>query len=413
MIYKTPKFMLTVWVIALLMFRPSYLGETYGAFVFISFILISIYVIVYYYSKNVRFKFVKTDITILKLVILFSLYIGIQGLVLSSAKSIALKALFGIPIVSLFFIYIARGSNLNYIFKVFITIHLFLSISIIISNLLIFINSMDISPFVIAHFVWLKENQVNLIFPFSLSWSKNTLSDQFFLSNVHRFIGFYREPGEAQYFFLTAYFLLFFIKYPYGKIVKYLIWLGGLFLFSTQFVFSWIFGALLLYIFQQEKKRQIKKAILLITAVLSIYLFTNFDYGLISKIETGTGADRIIGFQISLNKFFLHPIFGEGYYNNYSENRVGSTYQDIFTSIGLLGPLYQLGLFGILLYILCWTYALVKRTNSEALSIYVPFLITMMLSEPSYNNIFAFFLMTIDTRNLRLIKYEKKNSTNY
>ena len=248
MIRKSIKFNLHNWVIlfwtiTFLQLRPSIIGQKYNVFAFFLFTISN--VVYWIYKKRISLK---TDKILAKeslLFVFFYSYLLINGLILSdSTNAVINSVLFSILTIPFFLIIIGdENSKLGFL-KSFINIHFVLSISSIITFIIYLIGnfSYDKLPWVIQ-IEFMKDMYKSghfILFPFTIIWSSGFFLDIPF----PRFVVFYKEPGIAQMFLATSFFLTYRIKINRAKIKRMLILFGLLLTFSTTAFISLAAGYL-------------------------------------------------------------------------------------------------------------------------------------------------------------------------
>ena len=114
------------------------------------------------------------------------------------------------------------------------------------------------------------------------------------------------------------------------------------------------------------------------------------NVGLKSKLEAKSGVDRVSSIAKNIEAFKQNPIFGFGYYNGFNSEKLKFT--------GLPGVLAQIGLFGVFLYLLCWIYGLNNVVGIGHSYYLVPIFITMLISQPIYNQPFIILFCLISQK---------------
>ncbi|MDO1445145.1 hypothetical protein Q0590_02730 [Rhodocytophaga aerolata] len=406
------KFLLFLWTFLLICFRPSIFGEKYNPLVFFCFLIVTGLIAL---SQNIFIKFkVKKKFLVTVTVILTTvLYFVLQGFILSDAKLTVLNSAIIILGTITCFLYVLNSANQFYILKFFIYIHFAFSISSICtfiiyvltgfnpSNLPVLVDLYALVEYAVYDPSRLFSNHV-ILFPFTVVWS----NAEFLGISVHRALGIYREPGMAQIFFLTAYFLTYFIPLAKPRLIRNTILAGSFLTFSTASFISFLFGIVIYKFANSLKFQNIIKSLLnplRITIFASLFIIASaITYNLVKdKLNDISGQTRIISYLKGAKRLMASPMFGEGYYNSFAKNEEGIVISDSF--IGLIGVSYQIGLIGIMLYLTSWYFGVSMLGNTASLCIYIPCFITLFTSQPSYNDVFTWFLLLIDTSHFKPI----------
>ncbi len=417
MISAFKKRLLFFWTLLLVLFRPSILGEQYNPIVFFLFVITTVLLFVIDPESLKRFMSRKVFIAFL-LVALIVIYFLVQGLLLSSAKATVINSTVVILGVSICIAYVSRRENIPVILKAFINIFFFLSLSAFVTYAILILDGFDwskipvvanLSSLVPGYPVYKQGDLGNhlLFFPFTAVWSATSIAG----ITLPRFIGLFREPGMAQLYFLTAYFLTYFVDIKRVKLKRRVILFAVFLTFSTGALLSFLGGFLMFKLFGKGKMPSVSKlTFTMVTLSIIIFLFAIIpNLGFLNKMSSRSGKDRSKSFDSSLQLLSKSPVVGTGYYNDFIKND-----KDVVVSkqfLGLLGVAYQIGIIGIILYAIIWYYGLSRLANLQALCIYMPCLLTLIFSQPSYNDVIVFFLILTDTSNLKLTNFKKIENT--
>jgi hypothetical protein len=408
------KQLLFIWTVLLLLFKPSMIGERFNPVIYFLFVFVT--GLLFLIEPEIKQKYMNKRVVIAFLLIASCvIYFLFQGLFLSSALKTVINSVVVIFGTSICIAYVSRKDNIPQIFRVFINIFFWLSLSAIITMLIFIFRGLDYTKIpLIANLNFLvpgygapKGSGLDshlLFFPFTLVWSALNISN----FSLPRFIGLFREPGMTQIFLLTAYFLTYFVEIKRVKLKRFVILIGAFLTFSTAGLLSFLGGFLMLKLFKKGKIPSLKVVTTTIISLsLLIIIFANIPYlGFKNKISSGSGKQRSESFSNSLKLLSESPIVGIGYYGDFKKNEKGMVVSHEF--LGLGGVAYQIGIVGIILYFMMWYYGIFRLGNLQTLCIYMPCLLTLMVSQPSYNDVIVFFLILTDTSNLKLIEIRKE-----
>jgi hypothetical protein len=398
-------YLVVPWTITLLLFRPSLVGEIVNPLIFLIFI--SLTVCIFIFTKDLFYISInKTLRLVAGAIFLTAIYFLLQGMVLSQAKGTVINSFVVIFGTTAALVYVLRNPLFVLVsLKTVILTHFFLSCSAIITLLIYIIVGLNASKLPLLYSFVLHDMDMksaidfsgySIYFPFTAVWSSLNIGIV-----IPRCIGLYREPGMAQIFFLTSYFLTYFIQIKYLKFIRAVLFVGSILTFSTAGFLSFIGGSVALNAFNKELwKNPVKivfKGCLLFFMIFSIFLLPSI--GVFQKMENQSGNDRIVSYLQGIQRVAKHPIFGEGYYNGFKRDENGALLSEQF--LGIPGVIYQIGFLGLLFYCLCWYFGSLKLASLKTICIYMPCFLTLLISQPSYNDVFTWFLLLVNTRNLR------------
>ncbi len=402
--------LLFIWTLLLLLFRPSILGERFNSFVFVCFTIVSIILLLIQPSKS-KWSFSRNVVYLFFLIVILLIYLFFQGLILTDIKRVVVNSVIVILGTSICFLLVLKKEHLNFILQSFINIIFFLSISAFVTYSIYLFLGLKVTriPLVanLSHLAPSYNNEYNdflgdhlLFFPFTGIWSALNVTNL----SIPRHVGIFREPGMAQIFFLTAYFVTFFIETSRAKLKRLVILIGAFLTLSTSGLLSFIGGYIALRLFGQGRiPNGFRIVSTLFFFILMAIAFSNLpEIGFLSKISSESGQYRSESFENSAKLLAKHTMLGVGYYNGFETSETGIVNSKQF--VGLIGVGYQIGLVGIVLYLLVWFAGLYKLGSLKTLCIYVPCLVTLVFSQPSYNDVFVFFLLLFDTRSLNIEK---------
>lgn len=395
-----------LWTIFLLCFRPSIFGEKFNLFVFLLFIATSILLLIVNHKLKITLD--KNRFIAVGLILFCVSYFAIQGLILSDAKSTVINSsvllLVTIPIMA-FILHYFQGAVL----KFFVQFHFYLSLSAIITFAIYILVGFSVDRLPLMGSLYelveyakydperLLSNHV-IFFPFTVAWS----SAGFMGIEVPRFVGIYREPGMAQIFFNTAFILSFFIDFKRIRMVRLVLLIGSILTFSAAGFINLLLFALIYILYSSKSKKQvyrlIKNPMVVVVAMLFFLVLANQSIEMLNeRFNQISGQGRLTSFADGFKRLGENLFFGEGYYNSFKKDENGVVVSSSF--IGILGVSYQLGLVGVFVYLIPWLFRLLKAYRL-LVCIYVPCLVTLFFSQPSYNDIFTFFLLLVNTNQL-------------
>jgi hypothetical protein len=400
------KTLLFFWVFTFLCLRPSIFGERYNLVVFIVLSLISVFTL-YLSRESLNWVEVKSFNLLLGIFVLIS-YLFIQGMILSSNARTVFNASFLVCGISIICFYMLRLDK-QFIIKSIIDIHVIFSISSIITFSIVLLNGLNSDAVILrgaSDFVrsYISPDKINgyehdLMFPFTVHWSNVVL----FGISLPRLLGIYREPGMAQIFFLTAYFLTYTIELRRPKQIRTILFVGSLLTFSTAGLLSFMAGYLVMWFYPRHKiKINLTKTLLILIAFPLIIIATLYapNYGLLAKMDSISGNERIRSYQRSLTLITERPLFGWGYYNKSFESEESGSNGGHVDTLGLIGVTYQIGIVGVVLYLLLWFYSFYYFNDYRTHFILMPCLLTLLISQPSYNDMLVWFLLMFNFKSV-------------
>ncbi len=398
------KLLLFLWTFLLLSFRPSLIAQSYNKLVFALFLLVTILFGLVDSQNKGRFTIKKKELELLTVLFVTFAYFLIQGLFLSSNISAVVNScVVLLGTVPCMFYVIRRPDNKSEVIKHIINIHFVLSISQIITFLWFTFTGFklyelpilfDLQEVAKYYFGSNPSNIHQVVFPFTIIWSNSLFAGIEF----YRTCGMYREPGMAQIFYLTAFFLSFFYTGKHSVLKRVVILIGSLLLISASGFINLVLGFILFFLFNKIRSSVVSKKVALQLSIGFIVLlcFSFFTVQIVErKFKVESGFERLVNVKKSLASLSVNPIFGDGYYNGFKTSAEGLVTSEVFLSF--IGVLNQLGLLGTFLYALCWLVSLYFFSNKYSFFIYLPCLFTLITSQPSYNDVFVWFLMLLDT----------------
>ena len=413
-IFFLRKRLLFIWTVLLLLFRPSILGERFNPVIYFLFIIVTGLLFLLDPESKKRYMDKRVIITFL-LILLTILYFLFQGLLLSSAKSTVINSFVVILGASICIAYVSRKENVPQIFKAFITIFFWLSVTAVITAVIFIFCGLEASKIpVVANLSYLTPEYIAnkggssgshlLFFPFTLVWSSINIAG----IDFPRFVGIFREPGMAQLFFLTAYFLTYFVEVKRVKLKRSLILMGAILTFSTGGLLSFLGGFLMLKLFGKGKVPDVKvvSTTVVSLSIILIVFATIPQLGFLNKASSQSGKERSKSYMSSLKLLAESPVIGTGYYNDFIKNKKDKAVASQF--LGILGVAYQIGIVGLILYSIVWYYGLSRLGNLQTFCIYMPCLLTLLISQPSYNDVIVFFLILTDTSTLTMLRIKNR-----
>jgi len=399
------KSLLFLWVSVFLCLRPSIFAWRYNLVIFIFLTIVSAFVL-YVHRKDLS-RVEKNSFGLLLLIFGLVLYLFVQGMLLSSNPRTIFNVSFLVIGISALSLYILRLDKI-FIIKSIIYIHVILSVSSIITILLFVLSGFNSDSIMVSSASDFLKNyisseevgsfQYDMMFPFSVRWSDTELLG----ITIPRLTGIYREPGMAQIFFLTAYFLTYVIELKRAKLIRAILLIGGLLTFSTAGLLSLVGGYLVMWFYPRYKIRINLAKTLLILIILPVITIAGLytpNYGLLAKMESESGKERSKSYQRSLNLITERPWFGWGYYSKSFDRNAGAD-QDYVDTLGLVGVIYQIGIAGVVLYLLIWFYSFRYFNDYRTYFILMPCFLTLLVSQPSYNDMLVWFLLMFNFKSV-------------
>lgn len=392
-----------IWTLLLLNFRPSIVAQSYNPVVMALFFAVSV-MVMFFGGRKLNLRFTPKEQLLLGILLLTYTYFFVQGFFLSTATNTVVNSsvvLFG-TLPCLFFV-LREPENRSLIVKSLINIHFWLSISQIVTfaifvangftlpKSLLFFNLQNITKyfhgegFSLIHY---------LVFPFTVSWSSFNLLGVVF----YRTCGIYREPGMAQIFYLTTFFLTFFYYDKNIKLKRIVILIGSLLLLAASGFLNIVIGYAVYLLFNRksEQKMSPSRVLQMSAGIIAGLVLVVFTYDILAfKLKKNSGVERMENVTKSFEQLLENPIIGEGYYNSFKTDSMGKVVSKEFYTF--LGVVNQVGLVGVVLYFACWFVGLNQFANRKSWCIYVPCLVTLLSSQPSYNDEFTFFLIIFNS----------------
>lgn len=389
------KSFVVVWTVLLLLFRPSFVGEVHNVEVFAAFAAATL-VLLTFGESRLNFSVPRAQATMGLAIIAVITYYLVQGFALSDAKSTVLNSAVLICGVT-FCILLAMRSPRNRLtaLKTIVYVHAALAVSAIVTYCLYAASGWRIDALTAIADVYPARptsadtygsfNRHVIYFPFTAVWSSISGLSHY----LPRFIALYREPGMAQIFMTSAYFLSYCIPVRAPRLVRLVLLIGSLLTFSTAGLLSLVGGHIVLYITTRENRRTFLPW-LGIALALGLLVFLP-DSGLSGKLQSSSGTERSSSYVRSVAALSAAPVLGQGYYSGFARDDQGYFVGEQF--LGLIGVSYQLGILGIGLYCLLWLLSVVTVQKPSSYCVLVPCALTLILSQPSYNDVFVWFLL--------------------
>ena len=403
--FRLSSLLTLLWTASFLLFRPSILGERYNAVVLVIFLLVTSDIIFVNQKQRVRINTITFSTYFL--IIISVLYFFVQGLILSDAtRTVVNSGIFLLLVVTS--IMLVVSVHQKKVIEIFIWCHYLMSISAIITFTLYILGGFSLqhlsvaSPYDLVRYADLDPGRPFsnhlLIFPFSIIWSATSI----FGLEVPRFVGIYREPGMAQIFFCTAFAFSLFANVKNKRLKQVTILIGTFLTFSAAGFINVILVILLYLIMNGSFKEYVLRLfrnpflVILIFIILIVVVYQS-NLMVQERLSQVSGMGRVESFKRGAELLLENPVFGEGYYNSFKKDKEGIIISDNF--IGILGVSYQIGLIGLFLYFAPWIFR-VLTTRKLFYCIYVPCLMTLLFSQPSYNDAFVYLLLLINPNNL-------------
>lgn len=393
---------LGAWVIVMLQFRPALIGDARNPLVFAVFACMTLTILLLYGKIN-PFRVSRDKWVMFLLIMLTGNYLLCQGLILSDAPETVRNSCIVILGSSICFYIILEKGNLLPIIKTFVYVHFVLGLSAL-ATLVLFAAvgfNIDKLPIMTVLSVYDKGALDNILlehvlfFPFTVIWSSYSLLGVTF----PRFVGIYREPGMAQIFFFTAFFMAHYIPLKRPRLVKTVILIASFATFSTAGLLSFIGGYFCLKFFNRESRRSALTFLVPLALVVVVFVGALLlpNIGILAKAADVSGGSRLLSLEANWNAFQDDPWFGQGYYSGFVKDGSGKAVGDSF--FGVIDVSRQIGGIGFLLYFTCWGYGIFRLGSRRSLSIYMPCFLTLW-TQPSYNDVIVWFLLLLDTSKL-------------
>ncbi len=387
-IFSLKNLLIFLATLLLLNQRPAIL-QMYSEYVFLSFIYIS----VMYVLINPKLNFTKNNIRYIALSLLFCFYLLIQSVfLLREVKIDVIKAIVYIISATIFVIYINRETIWRSFLKAIVYPTIFFSISYFIT-LIVFLIFKSFDKLVIFHFFVpqnLGKYDMYILFPFSICSQNGT--SHLFGYEFTRAVGFFREPGIYQILIVTSFFGLEFLNLKYKNIFKFLLIVQLYLTFSTSGIVSFFVCSFYYYIFCNNNKKKsingslIKVSIFTILSIASYwFVFNENKFGLLSKIMSNSGQDRLIQSINAKNAFFENPFFGIGYMN---EGIIGINFISTISQVGIIGFLM------LLLVILIPNIDSIKKKKPISVLI-IPVTLTMLFTQPLFDKALFYCILSL------------------
>ena len=353
-----------------------------SAHIILSLFLITILVIVYHY------RIFHGDITwFLPSYFLVSLYFGallIGHSIIEPDTFVKSLNLFLISQIGLLYIFVVTNSfGIKYILKTIIYIMFFLGMSYSvywISKFLGLSSALLVKKFQIPGYDGLQ----SFYFPFSIFYQQKYY---LFGLDLPRAIGIFREPGVYQAFAASSILMLDFVGFTKKKKFVFSVVIGVGFLSSLSTAAIVTMASLAAYfMFRLASGRGFKyKAIAVIFGVLAcviIFLLGSLNsVGIVSKLEGKSGQVRYLSIVKALEYGTKHPLFGTGLNTDKRVMEKGWGVPNFIASIGATGVV------AFLLYAIFLSYVTMKNFKNKSLQIILPFIITMLTSQPIFYSI--------------------------
>jgi hypothetical protein len=391
-----------IWTMVFLCFRPSIFGEKYNILVFMIFSGIT--AVIFFTYPNKKMAVDRKAFYGYLLILVLVGYFFIQGIVMGAPPKTVFNSCFLIVVVSLLSLFVTSRFS-SQVIKSFIYILFAISLSSVVTMLIFVLSGMKEGGLLVladlTEFVGRTKNvgpaffdRHYVYFPFSVGWASVEIGN----IKIPRLLGIFREAGMAQIFFFTAYFFTYIVDIRRVKVVRAVLFIAGTLTFSTSALISFLTGYIVLKFYPTPGSRvSIKKmfvAVVVIPAIVLVVLFFP-DVGLMDKVSSFSGNQRSQSFMYSWKKFQEKPVLGFGYYKGFEQMQ---TKKDYVQFLGLIGVAYQIGIIGLALYLCVWYYSLSKMNDRTTYFVLMPCFITLLISQPSYNDLIVWLLLLINFR---------------
>lgn len=226
-----------------------------------------------------------------------------------------------------------------------------------------------------------------VFFPFTIAYGHGTIAG----IDIWRLLGIGRESGITQ----TIYMWGFFVADDYfnkANIIKILMVLGLVVCFSTTGMVIFV-GIQVLNLLMQRWKKLFSFNTLAITIVIVmfVYLLVAGDTFSFSYRFEMSYSDRIDAMEYAMTNLVKSPFFGVGFMRTPNVSTIQS-------DISLIASTGQIGLIGILLFLLVYLVALLNTKDKQARKKFMfsnsGFLLTTLFAQPLfYSGLIYYFLL--------------------
>lgn len=366
----------------ILFLRPGILGQLFGsAYVALTLLFLLFGVLQYLKLSNTHPRF------LLVWFVCFVSYLSSTSLI---NRSIDIGNFIKIVIIATLPIcwFLLMTKKKVYIFlKWLVKLNITLSLSAIITYFLLVIASLSFLIFEIKLDTQMDNDhyKFGFYFPFTFLYSGAAIVGDRWLP---RFIGLFREPGIAQFSTLFSYYMSgLFYKKRKLLLFKIILLLGFFLSFSTAGIVGFFLCEVIRVIFfnrNSGKNLRLKKLIYFIVGILLALGFTyvlfdsSFQFSIAGKLANKSGASRVLSMLTAFDFLMLKPFIGHGFYR-FSEAL-------LFENVNLLTASAEIGLLGVVLYILPY-YSIGIKLFKERLSYFfvlLNFFLLILFSQPVY-----------------------------
>lgn len=388
-VYKTIDLFLAVLMfMGFVCYLPMLLGVNYIAIGMGMFLLI---IFLYVVRRNGRIGLAKkSGLRVYVTSMLLFFYCLVQSIVLKSDRlQIAIQTCILLMFAVTFFYIILSDRKMKALFiKTMYAVLMFFSVSYIVSVLLmlaggwerIFITSFDYGYF----------TETKIFFPFTTTYGSMAFNGIVF----RRLLGFARESGIMQIFYIWAFFMAdkYYIRPGW---IRFFMAIGVAGCLSTAgFV---VFGISLILYLDMNKVFSRKTLLIFMLFAVVIYILFYAQGTRVVDRASGTIEQRMLGIEYGLSVFKEHPILGGGFYSTLGDANIQS-------GICALASLGQVGIIGIGLWIFIFVFAFIDSKNKKRfLYTNAALFITALFAQPMVFAPVMYWFLFVDYDDSRVV----------
>ena len=374
-ITQKEKIISLIMILGIVASRPLLLGNSYSE-VGVALMGLCLLLILRLNQGIISLKNESKFYTFAACIIFFS-YCIFQGVILNSNRlQIGFQTyIFLILSVSIFFIFFSNKNISIQFVRVIYFLLVFFSVSYFITLICITFLGWNATRLFIYNYGYFSNTEI--FFPFTI-----TYGDTWFNGiELRRLLGFSRESGIMQIFYIWGFFMAdkYFRK---TLMIKFLMIFGAFVCFSTAgfiaFGCSILLSTFLNINFKNIPIKRILSSLIIFGIVFYFLFFSSGTTSIQDKFRAGSRqaslTDRTEAIQYSLNNLGENPLFGVGFY---------SAGNGVQAGINLLSTLGQIGIIGLLLWIIIYICAFLESGNRKRfLEANTALIITAIFSQP-------------------------------
>lgn len=354
-------------VVSIICCRPMLLGNLYAP---VSLIIMVCLIAIRLWKKDLKIKRDTTKYKIYISCIVFFFYCFVQGILLSDRTDTVIKeVIYYFFFSTCFFLCTERKQVIQYCIKI---LYVLMTVCVV-SYLITLIQALRFgwTSQYIKEFDYGYFTNSKLYFPFTLTYSHTWFNG----INLQRMLGFARESGIMQIFYVWGFFMA--DKYFARPIImKIIMGLGVIACFSTAGFIVFGLSLMISNILNNKKFFSFNTVLVTVLAGIMIYvLFFARGTNIGAKAnESILGRTDAISF--GLNGFIDRPLFGHGFYDTLGNSLIQ-------TGICAISSLGQIGIIGFLLWLNIWVCAFFFASSARTfLCANAAFFITALFSQP-------------------------------